>query len=505
MLQRLGRSSRFMQRYQQEPEAGFSLIEILAALIVIAIVSVGAAAFFVTGIRGVNGQKQRQQAVYIADSVLEQARAINPGYMAGTTRSELVSGRTQAQVQSLLASTAATRLHISSQDDVSAADLNLDYDPTTTDPVALKPNPPNQTVNGTTYQISTFVDVCWISASTSLNAGSTSVCGPTKVDSTYTEDYRVSVDVYWTAASPCSNGCDYSDSTLIDPNSDSQFNSNTSTPVFTITSPSPAQVPIDAYAPDSSCNSGSQRGNAFTLTGSGFRSGLTVHISPGGGSIYNVVTGSGTVTFCLTESSSPGTYTLTVINPDYGLYKQQIVEEPYVSQASGWTSTGKALALTGDGFESGATVTCSNGDTCSGYTVNGATSISLANYVGPTNGGTGTITVTNPDTTSTSYTITAPNLTLASFGTLRHASTVTVTLTGTGFVTGSSGTTFGASWKVGSTTYTYTPTAVTVTNSTSAHFTVQTPPSAGTYTFTATATNPNGGTDSSQVTNERVS
>jgi prepilin-type N-terminal cleavage/methylation domain-containing protein len=398
-------------------DAGVSMIEMLVALVIIAIVSAASAAFIVNDIRGVDGQKQRQQAVYVADQTLEQARSLAPTYITGTTRSKLVNGRTKASVQTLLASAPASALGIASQDDVTTS-LSLDWDPVTGDSLLIPTNP-STTVNGTTYTSYNFVDVCWETGSTSLTAGQASSCGPTQTAGT-TELYRVTTDVTWKGNGSCSTGCAYSDSTLIDPTIDQQFNNNVSLPAGAFADPANSQTIIDnqngTLTNNLPCAVSGQTGDQMTITGSNLQSGLSVKISPGGGTVYNVLQPSaGTITFCLTTSNNPGQYTVTIINPDFGLFKLPLTEEPYISTAGSYNAAAKTLVITGDGFENDATVTCAGSLSCGTATWNSATQMTLSNYIPPTNGATGNIVVNNPDdgTVSAAWTITAPNLAFA--------------------------------------------------------------------------------------------
>ena len=74
-------------------DEGFSMVEMMVALLIIAIVSAASVAFFVDNIRGVNDQRQHQEAVYLADQQMETVESLPVG--------KLVAGRTQAEVNAL--------------------------------------------------------------------------------------------------------------------------------------------------------------------------------------------------------------------------------------------------------------------------------------------------------------------------------------------------------------------------------------------------------------------
>jgi prepilin-type N-terminal cleavage/methylation domain-containing protein len=476
-------------------DEGVSMIEMMVALVLIAIVTAASATLFVGDIRGVDAQKQRQQAVYLADKALEQAHGLSPKLVGSTLRSGLVTGRSQANVNLLLATPAATRLHIAAQDDITT-DLSLDYDPSGIGFGTLPVWNLNQSINGMKYNTYTFIDVCWETGSTSLNAGSTSTCGPTQTAGS-TEDYRVSVDVAWTGTGSCKTGCDYSDATLIDPSLDNTFNANTSLPTFTISTPANSQVTIDNQVTTAACHIGSQTGQLITLIGNNLNSNAAVKISPGGGNIYNVLQpNAGTITFCLTTASTPGNYTLTVINTDFGLYKQPLTEEPYISTVASYNAVSHTVVVTGDGFESDATVACAGGASCTSQAPTSATSFLIPNYAGPTNGGTGTITISNPDdgTVTNVQTITAPNVT--------GVPVVIKGTTETGQVF--NGTYFESGMTIAVTGGTPIPvlSAVSVSPGTASASLSATITTASTFSGTSfpfTVTNPDGGTDSTTV------
>ncbi|HVV75539.1 MAG TPA: prepilin-type N-terminal cleavage/methylation domain-containing protein [Mycobacteriales bacterium] len=390
-------------------DAGFGMVEMMAALIVIAIASAASAAFFITSLGGSNGNKTRTTAAYVADEELEQITSL--------PASDLVFGRTKTAVTALWATAAATRLKISSQDDESSTS---DYDSVTTHTPYI-PTQTSRTVNGTFFNLYNFIDVCWMD----VVAGT---CGPNQSpangDST-TKEYRASVDVYWVSNGGCHAGCDYSTSTLIDPSSDPTFNSDLDIPVISSFTPSSFDTNntlVDAATPCvvngvSHPNSGDL---VQVVTSSGLDAGATIRVSTGGASAqptFYAVVGTSEIDFCLQTADTPGNYFVTVLNPDGGHANEPITENGIVTSAA-WNSATQALTLTGTGFEPDATVADSGSSSCStaGCITNNYSSGSfdtavIPSYTPPTNGANDTITITNPDTTSITYTIYAPKVT----------------------------------------------------------------------------------------------
>ncbi|HTW21845.1 MAG TPA: prepilin-type N-terminal cleavage/methylation domain-containing protein, partial [Mycobacteriales bacterium] len=414
------------------PDEGFSMVEMMVALLIIAIVSAASVAFFVANIRGVNDQRQHQEAVYLANQQMETVTSLPV--------SKLVSGRTQAEVTALYSSAAATALNISAQDDTTNAG-NYDSTASTTGNEVV-PLTVTQSVNSVPYSLTTFIDVCWYNNTTGF-------CTPTQTSST-TQEYRVSVYVTWTSAGTCANGCNYSTSTLIDPSSDPLFNTNISTPSATLTTPASGTVVNDNDASSCTTNGNTYAGTLFSFTGGAYlKSNIRVLISTGGGTIpsASIYQPSGSeVDFCLQTYDQPGTYTLSVINTDGGHFQTSITELPNLTSASGWTPTAKNLTLTGGGFESGATFAATGASwtgtsgLVTGKSINNGDanddSVTLTNFTGPTNGGTATITMTNPDLTTATWTITAPKETSVSRTALVSGQTLSVTVGGSGFQSG---------------------------------------------------------------------
>jgi prepilin-type N-terminal cleavage/methylation domain-containing protein len=425
--------TRFSLRMFKRPtreDAGFSMVEVVVSLLIIGIVATASAGFFVANIKDVNGQRQHQEAVYLADQQIETVQSLPSGL--------LVQGRTQTSVNTLFATSAATALNIAGQDDTSNSG-NYDTSGATT-PTIQTISSPAVTVNAVPYTLYTFIDVCWF-------AVASGTCGPTQSASTVKE-YRASVYVSWTVRGPCSNGCNYSTSTLIDPNPDPTFNTNLSQPAL-LTGPTPATV-NNANQYTSSCTTaaGTDTGTEVVLNGTNLKSGVRVWISSGGGTISQISQPNSTeVDFCLQAGDQPGSYTLSIINTDGGHFQTSITEVPNIAGAAGWSPSGGTLTLSGGGFETGATLSASTGATFGSTNVvagSGALdTMVIQNFSGPTNGASSTLTLTNPDGTSATYKVIAPtesSYTSVPQGRVNGAwvlgQTTSLTVTGTNFKSG---------------------------------------------------------------------
>jgi prepilin-type N-terminal cleavage/methylation domain-containing protein len=438
--------TRFMSRAlgpRATNDDGFSMVEMMVSLLIIAIVSSASIAFFVDNIRGVNNQRQHQEAVFVADQQLESVQSL--------PIAKLVTGRTLSEVTALYASAPSTALNIVGQDDTTSAG---NYDATATGatcavshcvvPVTgAATNGLPVVINNVSYNPTTFIDVCWYSNVTGF-------CTPTKTAVT-TQEYRVSVWVTWVSSGgTCVNGCNYSTSTLIDPSTDPLFNTNISQPTATLTVPASGAVTNDNDAATCTTNGTTYAGTLFKFTsGLNLKANIRALISTGGGvipaaSVYQP-TGS-EVDFCLQTFDQPGSYTLSIINTDGGHFQTSITEVPDLNGASGWTPAVRNLTLVGGGFETGATFTATGASwsgtsaLVAGNSVNDGDpvddSVSLTNFVGPSNGGSATITMTNPDLTSDTWTITAPKALSVNRAAIVAGQTLVATVTGTGFQPG---------------------------------------------------------------------
>lgn len=426
-------------------ESGVSMIEVIFALLIVAVGASVGATLLISSIRGVNNQKVKQNAAYVADQEMEQIQALPV-----QPTNELIYGRTQSAVNAINTSAAATRLKIASQDDLSNAG---DYDSAAGDSPANIPTTLSRTLDSVTYHLTNFINICWMNTKTGA-------CGTTNAGS-YDKEYRASVDVYWTSAVPCANGCNYSTSTIIDPTADPTFNTNISN--FSISlAPGTTDGSVHSYNGADTCTIGS---NSYAKSGevvtastnptNALQNGATVQIATGGGTISNLTLVDGSdVSFCVSTLDTPGSYTVSVINPDGSHGQAPLIEVAQIASvqysASGTDCSGQPeLTLYGGGFETGGTVSVTTNPssmTIGSQTVtpqypSAADEAILCNVGGlPANGQKDTLTLTNPDTSTATFSVTAPTVSTLSVNGVANTSTTsnvsTDALTGTGFESG---------------------------------------------------------------------
>jgi prepilin-type N-terminal cleavage/methylation domain-containing protein len=189
-------------------ERGMTLIEVVVAITILAVLSTASLGVYLSGINSATAQQRREVAITVANSVLEDATLTSPA--------NLYVGRSQAAVTALLAENDT----IPSVKQTYAA-----YQPS---PVATVPAlKPTQTVtlNGTDYQVSTIIGTCFQKkAGGTCTVGSTFPTQPaTPADSLVLT--RIVVVVRWAVGSTCAGGsCVYDTSTLVDRNSELTWN-----------------------------------------------------------------------------------------------------------------------------------------------------------------------------------------------------------------------------------------------------------------------------------------
>lgn len=183
---------------------GFSLIEVVVALMLLAIVATAALQLFVRAMASTDLAAQRQQAVGLAGAEIEKARALPAG--------SLVLGRTESEVDALWADPGAV--------DTSQSVKLYDEDATVATSDTL-PISQTVTLNHVDYTIRTFVNRCY-EVSDSSSCGTTVTSRPM---------IRVSVGVTWEPGGNqrCTTAdgvCGYVAATLVDPSSDPTFNNS---------------------------------------------------------------------------------------------------------------------------------------------------------------------------------------------------------------------------------------------------------------------------------------
>jgi prepilin-type N-terminal cleavage/methylation domain-containing protein len=194
-------------------DGGFTLVEVIVSLVLLAMVAVAVLGLFVGGMKDVAGLDRRQIAVAFAGQTMELVRTVS-AVRDSSGNSTLTAGRTHAAVDAQW--TAAAGADLSQTDEA--------WDTTATG--SATPSVPltsTRTVGGVTFTSTNLVGTCWRPA-----AGGTCVRAASKVASSVLM-YRVIVSVTWSegAGTSCSaSTCSYALASLVDPGSDPEFNVN---------------------------------------------------------------------------------------------------------------------------------------------------------------------------------------------------------------------------------------------------------------------------------------
>src|SRR5665647_3226099 len=135
---------------------GFSLVEVIAALVILGMVATAAAYFFISGTRTSTHLQRTQNAVAVANEAMEMAFAVEPrDSLAVTGLTNLAVGRTKAEVDAAWAAAAA----------VGADGLDQTYavwDSTATATTAdALPQTLDRTYSGQKYHVTLLVGTCF--------------------------------------------------------------------------------------------------------------------------------------------------------------------------------------------------------------------------------------------------------------------------------------------------------------------------------------------------------
>jgi len=212
-------------------DSGFTLVEVVAALAVMAVISTAALYFFVNGTRTVTHQSRSQAAVTVASESMEQAFAVSakPVTKSGTTFSGLLVDRTQSEVDA--AWNAATAAGLEGLDQSYPA-----WDPHPTsggDPAVDLTR--TTTLDGVAYTSDILIGTCYRVTTSTNPEDCTRVAGqvndPGVAPAGRAQLLRVMVLVSWPdTAGVCDGTCTYQAQSLVDPNSDIVWN-NTTRPI----------------------------------------------------------------------------------------------------------------------------------------------------------------------------------------------------------------------------------------------------------------------------------
>jgi Tfp pilus assembly protein PilV len=196
---------------------GLTLIEVIAAVIVVVTVALASAGLSINGIKTAAAQERQQVAVTIANGAMETVSGWTETINSSTTVSNLYTGRTSAAV-------AAAFTANSTQPGVSSTYPT--YDPTATgSSTASIPISATSTQNGTSYTTYTLIGDCYEPVAGGACAKiSGQPTEPSTTPAGYAQVMRVIVIVSWTAGSSCAaSGCRYETTTMEDAHADLQW------------------------------------------------------------------------------------------------------------------------------------------------------------------------------------------------------------------------------------------------------------------------------------------
>ena len=212
-----------VQRLRQRTgssDAGMTLIEVIVAISLIAIISTGAIGLGIASQKGSSIQQRQEIAVTVASEAMEAANAQSSATNPSTQMSYLYQGRTQSQVTDAWTANAGAP-------GLAATYPGWDPSATATSVQSLRVSQP-VVRNGTVYTVYTLIGTCYISTVGSGDcttlAGSSTPPAVTPVGKTQLS--RVLIIVRWNAGGCVTGGCSYQAGSLIDAHSDLQWNTH---------------------------------------------------------------------------------------------------------------------------------------------------------------------------------------------------------------------------------------------------------------------------------------
>lgn len=210
-----------MSALRRRGDEGFSMIEVIVAIVIIGIVASSALWFFINGIKTSSSLERQQTAVSVATSAMELSFIHEPRTSVTAGVSGLVIGRPSADVNNAFSTVAA----------LGVKGVNNSY--ALSDPAGGTPALPIKTTvtrAGEEYTVYTLVGACYRTASAS---GSAQDCDkvvgysnePATLPVGKARLLRIIVVVTWAPlGTECATLCTYDVSTLVDPSLDIEWN-----------------------------------------------------------------------------------------------------------------------------------------------------------------------------------------------------------------------------------------------------------------------------------------
>jgi prepilin-type N-terminal cleavage/methylation domain-containing protein len=217
------------QRLAQDD--GFTLMETVVSMALLAIVMTAATSFFVNVLQSSGYLRGKQAAVQYADDTMEQARAFEikslvSGRDQTTSDSQWNAGNANALVATYLSGTQ----EVYDPAVTSGAGASCSVISTPTAPACLPTVPVTSTFNGIVYSANTYLGSCVkLSGNTTCTKATlSSISNPANVGF-----YRVIVAVTWPSKSCAGQLCTYVTAELMNVSTDPVFNINTGSNVAT--------------------------------------------------------------------------------------------------------------------------------------------------------------------------------------------------------------------------------------------------------------------------------
>jgi len=203
------------RRDRESRDHGFTLIEVIVALVLLAIVSTAVLAFFLRSMQATAHLQRNQSADAVAMEAMELLQAVDPQAVTAAGDSALVAGRTSVDAGAAWAAASI----------VDTADSNVVWDTVAT--AASHPVVPITAIvvrDSTRFTVTTLIGTCYRAGSLT---GTEQAC--VKVDpGGAVKLFRATVVVTWKASGSgqCAGAlaCVYRISALIDPSSDASWN-----------------------------------------------------------------------------------------------------------------------------------------------------------------------------------------------------------------------------------------------------------------------------------------